>query len=82
MHTIHCDICGGMMYDEASISYRLATGTVMVAVPHSGLCTCPVPVVYGPPPGFASMPAVPSVRVLRSNPAVSPTARSGSSEIH
>lgn len=61
MLTIHCDACGGFMNDPSNISYRVPVATEPAPAPHSGLCACTVPIVYGPPPGFASMPNIPSV---------------------
>jgi hypothetical protein len=63
MSEIHCHTCGGFISDPAMISYRTPGGTVMPAVPYSGLCACTPAIVYGPPPGFLSKPDMASIDV-------------------
>ena len=59
---IHCHKCGGFMSgDPMNIAYRLRLTRERPAVPHSGLCRCTPPVVFGPPPGYRSIPAMPAV---------------------
>jgi len=63
MNDIHCHHCGGFIAGDAShIAYRMPTGTVLQAAPHSGLCPCEPPVLYEAPPGYLSSPGMPSVR--------------------
>ena len=59
MIDIHCHACGGFITEPTHVSYRRSTeGTVAVATPRSGLCTCAESVVYGAPSGYASIPAL------------------------
>lgn len=59
MTEIHCHACGGFISDPYRVSYRLpAGGTVAIAIPQSGICTCAESVVFGPPAGYASIPAM------------------------
>ena len=58
MIDIHCHACGGFITDPNHISYRVPGGTVAIAIPRSGICTCSESVVFGPPSGFASIPAM------------------------
>ena len=44
------------------ISYRLPSATTPRVTAHSGVCSCSVPILDGPPPGFASLPAMASAR--------------------
>ena len=46
---IHCHICGGFIGDPGTMAYRVADGSA-VAAPHSGMCACRPPTVYGAPP--------------------------------
>jgi hypothetical protein len=55
---IRCHTCGGRITDPTIVSYRLADGAVVAAVPRAGLCTCTPPIVYGPPAGYLSWPAI------------------------
>jgi hypothetical protein len=57
---IHCHGCGGFIGDPGPISYRLPPELARPAIPHSGLCACTPPIVYGPPPGYLSSPGMPS----------------------
>jgi hypothetical protein len=41
------------------ISYRLPSAATPQVTPHSGVCLCSVPILDGPLPGFASLPAMP-----------------------
>ncbi len=61
MIVLYCHNCGGFINDPTWISYRLPADPPQVAVPHSGLCTCGSPTVYGPPPGHSSSPGMPGV---------------------
>ncbi len=63
MSEIHCHTCGGFINDPTTIAYRTPSETVMPAVPFSGLCACIPAIVYGPPPGFVSMPAMSSIEI-------------------
>src|SRR5437899_561525 len=56
---IHCHTCGGFITDPATVSHRLPDATVAVAAPHTGLCGCAPAIVYGPPAGRMSWPALP-----------------------
>ena len=61
MIEIHCYNCGGFISEPKQISHRVATNAahgVFAALPHSALCTCTLPVVYGPPAGYASSPSI------------------------
>ena len=60
MIEIHCHDCGGFISEPERISFRLPSSTRSLAVPHSALCTCALPVVYGPPPGYLSSPGMES----------------------
>jgi hypothetical protein len=59
MSEIHCHTCGGFITDPAGVSFRAPSDTTPPAVPHSGLCACHPPVVYGPPPGYVTSPGLP-----------------------
>ena len=59
MNEIHCHICGGSVNDPATVSHRLASATVVPALPQSTPCRCPCPIVYGPPAGYMSWPGWP-----------------------
>ena len=61
MVDIHCHSCGGFINDPGPISYRSPLSPAHVAIPHSGMCTCTPPIVYGPPPGYLSSPGMPSL---------------------
>ena len=63
MSEIHCHTCGGFINDPTTIAYRTPSQTVMPAVPFSGLCACIPAIVYRPPPGFVSMPAMSSIEI-------------------
>src|SRR2546427_5581914 len=56
MVDIHCHGCGGFISNPAPISYRLPSSRALPAAPHSSLCTCTPPIVYGPPQGYLSSP--------------------------
>ena len=60
MVDIHCHTCGGFIGDPGPISYRVPLNPEDLAIPHSGLCACAPPIVYGPPPGYLSSPGMPS----------------------
>lgn len=47
MPTIHCHICGGFIGNPAGTTYRTPNAATLPAVPHSALCVCDHPVVYG-----------------------------------
>jgi hypothetical protein len=61
MDAIHCHACGGFISDARAIDYRLAPSTAGVAEPHTALCECVAPVLYGAPPGHMSSPGMPAV---------------------
>jgi len=61
MSEIHCHACGGFIIDPAGVSYRLPSAAAVTAAPRSGLCVCHQSVVYGPPPGYLSLPALPAL---------------------
>jgi hypothetical protein len=61
MNEIHCHTCGGFIGDRALIAYQLPLDPGGVAEPHSALCTCSRPMLYGAPPGHASSPGMPRV---------------------
>ena len=54
MLDIYCDACGGFMSDPSRISYRQPPATAAIPAPHSALCACLEPIIYGPPPGRSS----------------------------
>jgi hypothetical protein len=58
MSEIHCHACGGFIIDPAGVSYQLPSAAAHTVAPRSGLCTCHQSVVYGPPPGYVSLPGV------------------------
>lgn len=64
MVDIHCHACGGFISDPGRISHRLADDASAIAVPRSGICTCRESVVYGPPTGYVSVPAMKSAALL------------------
>lgn len=57
----HCHTCGGFMSYRKRVSYRLPSAATPRATAHRGLCSCNVSRLDGPPPGYASIPAMPSV---------------------
>jgi len=63
MTEIHCHTCGGFITDPTTVSHRLPDGKVAVAAPHTGLCSCAPAIVYGPPAGYLSWPALPRATV-------------------
>ncbi|HZH40230.1 MAG TPA: hypothetical protein VFD85_04435 [Gemmatimonadales bacterium] len=58
MLDIHCHACGGFISDPARTAHRPAGDPAAIATPQSCLCTCKESVVYGPPAGYASIPAM------------------------
>lgn len=64
MIDIHCHACGGFITDPERISFRLPADPVAIAIPRSGICTCTESVVFGPPSGYASIPAMKSAARL------------------
>jgi len=54
MVDIHCHSCGGFISDPGPTAYRLPPNPAHLAIPHSGLCPCTPPIVYGPAPGMPS----------------------------
>jgi hypothetical protein len=60
MQGIFCYRCGGFMSYRKRLSYRLPSAATPRVPPHSGVCSCTVPVLDRPPPGFASIRAMPS----------------------
>jgi hypothetical protein len=65
MSEIHCHACGGFIINPGGVSYRLPSAAADRVPPRSGLCTCHQAVVYGPPPGYVSLPGVPPSVDLR-----------------
>ncbi len=65
MSEIHCHACGGFIIDPVGVSYQLPSAAAVTATPRSGLCTCHQSVVYGPPPGYLALPALPASIDLR-----------------
>jgi hypothetical protein len=63
MDPIHCHACGGFISDARAIDYRLPPNTGGVAEPHTAICECVAPVLYGAPPGHMSSPSMPAVRI-------------------
>jgi len=48
MAPIHCHRCGGFLSgDPTAVAFRPGTSAADAAVPHSGLCPCAVPIIYG-----------------------------------
>ena len=64
MIDIHCHACGGFISDPDRISFRLPADPAAIAAPRSGICTCAESVVFGPPTGYASIPAMKSAAHL------------------
>lgn len=64
MLEIHCHRCGGFIGNPAGTTYREASASTPPVSPHSGLCVCGKPVVYGPAPEPAA--ALGGVHHLRS----------------
>jgi len=58
MIEIHCHTCGGGIADPTTISHRLPDSAQVEARPHAGVCACELPIVYGPPAGYLSWPAI------------------------
>ena len=54
MLEIHCHRCGGFIGNPAGTTYREASATTPPVSPHSGLCVCGKPVVFGPAPEAAA----------------------------
>jgi hypothetical protein len=48
MPEVHCHRCGGFIGDPVGTTFREASTVTPPAVPHSGMCVCRAPVVYGP----------------------------------
>jgi len=65
MSEIHCHTCGGFIIDPAGVSYRVPSPATVPAAQRSGLCTCHPSIVYGPPPGYLSLPGLPPSSDLR-----------------
>jgi len=61
MQGTHCHRCGGSLGYRKRLSYRLPSDTTVKVAPHDGACSCAVAILDGPPPGFASLPAMPRV---------------------
>lgn len=59
MHAMFCHGCGGFMSYRKRLSYRLPAAGASRAPPHSGVCSCSVAILEGPPPGFASIRGMP-----------------------
>jgi len=58
----HCHRCGGFMSYRKRLSYRVPSATTPKVTAHSGVCACSVPILDGPPPGYASLPGMPVAR--------------------
>jgi len=58
MLDIHCHACGGFIGDPAHTTHRPLADPATIATPQSRICTCTASVVYGPPAGYASIPAM------------------------
>lgn len=67
MFETHCHACGGFLTSRRRLSYRVPSPDTPRAIPQGGACTCSVSILDGPPPGYASVPAMASVMVP-SNP--------------
>ena len=65
MEQIHCHACGGFIGDARAVAYRLPLEPGRVSDPRSALCECATPTVYGAPPGHASSPGMPAVKLER-----------------
>ena len=50
MLEIHCHRCGGFIGNPAGTTYREASMATPPVAPHSGLCVCREPTVYGAAP--------------------------------
>lgn len=59
MFELHCVQCGGFITEQRYVSYQPATATAVAAPVTMGLCSCAPPVVFGPPPGYLSIPGIP-----------------------
>ena len=56
MPTIHCHLCGGFIGNPLGTRYRAPNAATQPVVPHSALCVCDHPVIYGmPEPAPAEM---------------------------
>ena len=58
MTEIHCHTCGGSIADPTIGSHRVPDNTIVATTPHAGLCACELPIIYGPPAGYLSWPAI------------------------
>jgi hypothetical protein len=61
MQLLHCGTCGGLIQDRSKVSYRLPRSDDDGPIDSNRRCVCSVPIVYGPPMGFASIPRMPRV---------------------
>jgi hypothetical protein len=43
---IHCNFCGGVIRDPATIEYRPPRASAQIALTNLELCTCSPPIVY------------------------------------
>lgn len=57
---IHCHVCGGFISDRALIEYRVPSDAA-TASPHTALCDCAQPTIYGAAPGRLSSPGTPAI---------------------
>jgi hypothetical protein len=62
MQQFQCGTCGGVIADPSKVSFQLPNPANTPARSREGPCRCAVPVVYGPPAGFASIPSMPSAK--------------------
>ncbi|HTI05598.1 MAG TPA: hypothetical protein VL549_09795 [Gemmatimonadales bacterium] len=58
MTDLHCHTCGGNIADPTTVAYRLPESTQVEKPAHAGACACDPPIVYGPPTGYLSWPAI------------------------
>ncbi|HET9385880.1 MAG TPA: hypothetical protein VFO67_12085 [Gemmatimonadales bacterium] len=49
MPSIHCHICGGFIGNPSGTTFRTPNAATPLAIPHSALCVCDHPVVFGTP---------------------------------
>ena len=52
--TVHCHLCGGVIFRPATIQYRPPRASAQLAVSHDAPCRCSPPVVYEELPGLSS----------------------------
>ena len=77
MRDTHCYRCGGFMSYRQRVSYRVPSDTRPRVIPHGNVCSCRVPILDGPPPGYASIASMPSAVRPRPGAVAPPPARPG-----